>query len=65
MRITTRHRNEALQPRNVVADDVCSLKGSAARGGSELNLSFTPYYATATVYAAKGDFLWNNCCKIR
>ena len=42
VRITTRHRNEALQPRNVVADDVCSLKGSAARGGSELNLSFTP-----------------------
>ena len=42
VRITTRRRNEALQPRNFVADDVCSIKGSAAHGGSELNLSFTP-----------------------
>ena len=42
VRITTRRRNEALQPRNIVADDVCSVKGSAARGGSELNLSYTP-----------------------
>lgn len=42
VRITTRKRSEALQPRNFVADDVCSIKGSAAHGGSELNLSFTP-----------------------
>lgn len=42
VRITTRRRNEALQPRNFVADDVCSIKGGAAHGGSELNLSYTP-----------------------
>ena len=43
VRITTRRRNEALQPRNIVADDVCSIKGNGGgRGGSELNLSYAP-----------------------
>ena len=57
VRITTRRRNEALQPRNFVADDVCSIKGSAAHGGSELNLSFTPVPAcvNGTCRAACGE----------
>ena len=46
VRVTQRRRNEALQTRNLVADDVCSVKGSGANGGTELNLTFTPLPGT-------------------
>ena len=60
MRITTRHRNEALQPRNVVADDVCSLKGSAARAEAASSTQLHTLLCNCNCYAAKGDYLWNN-----